>query len=705
MNQVMQALMVPRSIAVIGASTDPDKVAGKPIFYLQKSHYQGAIYPVNPRASLIAGLKSYPSISDLPEVPDVAMILLGTKDVIDAVKELSRIGTKVAIVLTSGFAEAGEEGLNKQNELMQAAGSMRILGPNTIGLVNLTDGIPLSPSGALAIDNLPIGHVSVISQSGGILGSILSRAAARGLGLAKLISTSNEVDLSLADFIEYLVDDKNTKMIMMYVESIRHPERFRTAALRARSAGKPLIVYKVGKSAAGMQAAVSHTGAMAGEDRIYDVFFKELGIIRANQFADFIDIPVALSLGKKLLGKRVAILTSTGGAGTLVADSLGEHGFDVAAPNEQITHELRQLGLGDQAVLDRNPIDVTLAGIQPKILKGAIAAILNSDFYDALVLILGGSSLVKPELMGEAVQDFLRTSPQPILAYASPHAPKAVEILTALGVPSFTQPESCGIALKSMLQTNKPIAKSPESIINGNLPIDLPFPLLGTLDEFQAKQLFQAYGIPTVQERRIKISQFSANDFLDKEQKYVVKILSKEILHKTEVGGVMLNVLAKEIPAKMLEMRERVKVASLIDVQEFSIQEMLPSGLELMVGIHKDPLGTALLVGLGGITAELINDHAIRLLHSDNSLGKEDILAMLQELKCWPLLNGYRGKPLADVDALIDAIIHFSEMVMRYETHLIECEINPIFVFEKGRGVKAADGVVIFTTPNPLKVS
>ena len=342
MSKVIQKLMEPHSIAVIGASTDPKKTSGRPIAYLLKHHFKGKIYPVNPRVQEIAGLKCYPDIRSLPEAPDVAIIMVGTDKVVLAVEELAAIGVAAAIVLTSGFAEHGAEGLQKQEELIAAAGKMRILGPNTIGMVNVTDDIPLSPSSALEMDEFPKGSVSLISQSGGILGSLLSRAAACGLGLSKLVSTSNEADLGLADFIDYLVDDPSTKVIVLYIEGIRHPEKFRAAALRAKIAGKPIVVYKVGKSAAGIKAAVSHTGALAGTDKMYDALFKQVGIIRATQFSDLLDISAALASGRVLKGKRVAILTSTGGAGTLIADSLGEQGFETPAPDSKTAKQLRR---------------------------------------------------------------------------------------------------------------------------------------------------------------------------------------------------------------------------------------------------------------------------------------------------------------------------------------------------------------------------
>lgn len=270
-------LIRPQSIAVIGASADPTKTSGRPVSFLQKHGFSGTIYPVNPKVAQIGDLACYPDVEALPTVPDVGIVLLGAERAHLAVRELSKRGAAAAIVLASGYTETGEEGALRQKELLEAAGSMRLLGPNTIGLVNLTDNIVLSASGALAMDHFPAGPIGLVSQSGGILGALLSRAAARGIGLSKLVSTSNEADLELSDFIEFLAVDEATKVIALYVEAIRHPARFREAVKKARDAGKPVVAFKIGRSEAGAKAAVSHTGALAGSDRMYDALFSRSG--------------------------------------------------------------------------------------------------------------------------------------------------------------------------------------------------------------------------------------------------------------------------------------------------------------------------------------------------------------------------------------------------------------------------------------------
>ncbi|MEQ9198658.1 MAG: CoA-binding protein, partial [Rhodospirillales bacterium] len=329
----MDMLFRPTSVAIVGASSDPDKLNGRPVTYLQRHGYKGRIFPINPRIDAIGDLKCYADARDLPIAPDLGLVLVGANRVIDAVRQLADRGTRAAIILASGFGETGEEGRARQTELMTAAGDMRILGPNTIGLVNLTDGIMLSASGAMEMTEFNSGNIALISQSGGILGSLLSRAVGRGIGFSKLVATGNEADLDVADFLDDAADDDATDVVALYLETIRNTDRFRRAARRVLAAGKPVVVYKVGRSEPGAKAAISHTGALAGADEVYDAFFAQLGIIRAQTFSDLLDIPAALATGRRMQGNRLAIVTSTGGAATIIADNAGLCGLEMPAPD------------------------------------------------------------------------------------------------------------------------------------------------------------------------------------------------------------------------------------------------------------------------------------------------------------------------------------------------------------------------------------
>ena len=695
-DEALSRLLRPRSVAVVGASADQSKTSGRPLAYLLRHGFSGRIYPVNPKAAQIGGLACYPDIASLPEAPDVGIVLLGAEHANLAVRELAARGTACAIVLASGYAEVGEAGARRQQQLLEAAGPMRVLGPNTIGVMNLTDRIVLSASGALALEELHAGQTAVVSQSGGILGALLSRAVGRGMGLSKLISTSNEADLGLSDCIEFLAGDAATRVIALYIETIRDPERFCAAAARARRSGKALVAFKIGRSESGARAALSHTGALAGSDRMYDALFEQLGILRAQTFSDLLDIPLALSAGRRLQGRRVAILTTTGGAGALVSDSLGVAKFTLPVPDEQTALALRRIQPGEHTAMDRNPVDVTLAGLQPVLLREAVATLLASPSYDALAVVVGSSSLAMPDLMADALQDCLPLSDKPVIAFVSPHAPEVTHLLVRRGIPAFTSPESCAAALAGMLHAS---LDGTPSVGQPQPGVTMPaLPQGGVMDEARSKELFARFGIPCARERVVATPEEATRAAHELGGQVVLKVLSADIPHKSEMGGVKVGLTTDEVAHRMTEMTAVVEARSGIRPANFLVQERLPEGIDLILGARRDPLGTAILLGTGGILAELLNDTTLCLLSPGRGLSREQARELTRRLKVWPLLQGFRGRPVADVDALELALMAFSGFAAQMGDRLQEAEINPLFVFEAGRGVCAADALI---TLNP----
>ena len=429
---------------------------------------------------------------------------------------------------------------------------------------------------------------------------------------------------------------------------------------------------------------------------MYDTLFRQVGVIRAQSFADLLDIPAALATGRVLRGRRVAILTSTGGAGTLVSDDLGVAGFETPAPDAATADALRALQTGSEAVLDRNPIDVTLAGLRPDLLRGAITALLASPSYDALIIIVGSSSLAMPELLAGAIQDCLPHSDKPVLAYVSPHAPEIGALLTQRGVPAFAAAESCSAALAGMLRLRgfeAATAAEPRAPVEtGALPS-------GSLDEAQAKALFSRFGLPCAAERVVHTADEAVAAARELGGRVVLKILSAQITHKSDIGGVAVGLTPETIGARLTQMAGEVQAKAGVQVGQFLVQQMVAGGTELILGLHRDALGTAVLLGMGGVTAELFQDTTLRLLPSDGGrlqpLTHADALDMAQQLKTWPLLDGFRGRPQADVAALIDAIVAFSAMAAQLGERVLEAEINPLFVLPAGQGVRAADGVLV----------
>ncbi|MBE9604281.1 acetate--CoA ligase family protein [Acetobacteraceae bacterium H6797] len=682
------ALLRPRSVAVIGASADAGKMTGRPVGYLQKYGFDGDIWPVNPRVEAIAGLRCYPDVASLPGAPDAAIVLLGPDRAEAAVRDLAARGCQAAIVLASGYGEANEDGARKQQALKDAAGSMRLLGPNTIGLVNLTDGMMLSATGALEVGNLAVGRISVVSQSGGILGSLLSRAADRGIGFAKLVSTGNEADIDSSEMIAHLVEDEATDVIAVYMEGLRRPEVFKRAARRAAELGKPIVVYKVGRSDSGARAATSHTGALAGADRVYDALFRQYGVIRAESFTDLLDIPAALASGRRMKGDRVAILTSTGGAGTLLADNCGLAGIEVPMPDAVTTQRLATLLNEDPGAIGRNPVDVTLAGLRPDLFRGAIDALLESPSYDAAVVVIGSSALATPDIVAGAIVECQARSEKPVLAYVSPHAPHLVRLLNGQGIPAFATPESCATVLRALHRPALPPlvnAEAEDATVLAGLPA-------GNLNEAESKAIFARFGVPVTREAVAADAEGAAVAARELGGEVVLKVLSRAIAHKSDIGGVRVGLKPEEVSEACVTMLQRLREAGAPTPEGFLVQERIRGGVEMILGFHRDPqLGPVILLGSGGVAAELFQDTTLRLL----PISRPDAEAMVEELKAARLLRGYRGAAPADIPALVDAVMAFAAMAVAAGERLQEAEINPLFVLPAGQGARAVDGLAV----------
>jgi acetate---CoA ligase (ADP-forming) len=688
----LDRLIRPKSVAIVGASGDPTKTAGRPALYLRKHGFAGKSFLINPRYSELHGEPCYRDAESLPETPDVALLLVGPEHVPVAVRGLAERGTAAAIVLAGGYAEIGGAGIERERELKQVAGKMRLLGPNTIGLVNAIDRVALSASVALEIERIEPGRVGVISQSGGILGSLLSRAAAKGVGFSRLIATGNEADLEINDIVEYLLDDDATSVIAVYLEGLRDPIRFRLLAERARTIGKPILVYKVGRSEPGARSATSHTGAMAGSDDAYTAFLDQVGAYRLASFADLIDVPAALAATPPPDGRRIAIVTSTGGGGVLVADACGVLGFQTPPPDAETARRLGAAMIGDGAVPDRNPIDVTLAGLKPAVFRGVIGALIDSPGYDAIVVIVGSSGLADPDLAATPVIESASTSPKPIVVYVSPSAPHIIQNLNRHGVPAFDTPEACAAALDAMRQLGAGPPVSGSAVLGDMDPGELRS---SSLNELESAALFERAGIRSPRSL-VATSRVQAEAHArDLGERVVMKVLSRDIAHKSDVGGVRIGVIPTQAADTFDELLSAVRVASPdAEIDGVLVQEMLTNGVEMILGCVRDPqLGPMILLGAGGVATEVYEDKVIRF----PPLTLEDARIMISSLKSVRLLRGYRGQPRMDEAALSDALVAFSGLVLALGDRLIEAEINPLFVLPVGQGVRAADGLVRLT--------
>lgn len=684
----LEPLVRPRSVAIVGASADVRRTAGKPLGYLQKHGFDGRVHVVNPRYAEIGGVPCVPRVADLPEAPDVGLVLLGAAAAVEAVGELAERGASTAIVLAGGFAEIDSSGAERQAQLVKAARGMRLLGPNTIGMVNVADRTALSASGALELERLTPGRVAIVSQSGGMLGALLSRGAARGLGFSRLISTGNEADVDVCDAIDYLLDDDATRVIGLYLESVRRPARFRELATLAAARGKALAVFKIGRSEAGAQSATSHTGAVAGTDRLYDALFVQTGALRVETLDGLLDAAAGLVFDKPLRGTRLGILTSTGGGGSLVAEACGLRGFQVPPPDPPTADRLRAALQGEAAMADRNPIDLTLANLRSETYRETVAALVDSPSYDAVVVVVGSSGLEDPSLAAAPVRDASLASAKPVVVYVNPHAMNIVNYLNGVGVPAFFTAEGCATALAAMAGSTHRATVPPLPQAENRLNSE-------TLNEAEALALFAAHGVPVARHavaRTPREAAEAAGALVAPDGKVVVKVLARGIAHKSDVGGVRVGVAVRDVAAVCEELRPRVAEGAL---EGWLIQEMVTDGTELLLGVIRDAqLGPALVVGAGGTATEVFGDTAVRLLplRAASEVGE-----MLAELKCRVLLDGFRGQPPGDTQALVEAIQRFAEMALALGNGVLEAEINPLFVLPRGRGVVAADGLVVTT--------
>ncbi len=657
MTSLAQALFAPRAVALIGASGDATKNTARPQRFLAKHGYAGGVLPINPTRAEVLGKKAYRSVADAPQPVDHAFIMI--PEVEQALEDCGRHGVAVASIFSDGFADVGPEGAARQARLATRAKALgvRLLGPNSMGVIDIPGRLALTVNAVLEMDALPAGGTSIVSQSGTMLGTVLSRGAARGLGFCKLVSVGNEADLGVGELVELLADDAETRVILLFLETVRDAERLARAARRAQAARKPVVAYKLGRSALGERLARSHTGALAGSDAALDAYFRDCGILRVDMLETLIEIaplvagraPPQLEPGRS---PRVAVVTTTGGGAASVVDRLGLHGIETVAPGS-----------------DAPIIDLTMAGTSAQY-ASTLASLLASPECDAVLAVVGSSAMFHPQ---HAVEPILKAprSAKPLAAFLTPHAEQSLALLARAEVPAFRTPEACADAFRAYFAW-----RAPRDCAVGeelNLSIEP-----GRFDEKQALDLFASLGIETAQSQAAHAPRFAHSV----PYPVAAKILSAEIAHKTEAGGVMLGIANREefdLKAKKLS-----KLGNSILVQK------MESGLaEAIIGYRDDPLvGPLALVGAGGVMAEIYQDVVLALA----PVSVEQAEEMIARVKGFAVLRGYRGLPRGDLRALAEALAALSRLALVAGRPVAEAEINPMIV--KHEGVVAVDGLV-----------
>ncbi len=692
MNDLFSALFAPKRIALIGASADEKKTTSRPQRFLLKHGYAGEILPVNPGRAEIMGAKAYKSLDAIEGEIDHAYILLNGKDAVEALAACGRRGVKVASILAGGFADGGAAGASMQDELVRIVKEtgIRLVGPNSIGTVSTDPAMALTANAAFAVEKLRTGSWGLVSQSGSLIGALLSRADACGIGFSRLISVGNEVDLAVGEIADLMVDDPKTKAIILFMETLRDGDRLAHAARRAHAAGKPVIVYKLGRSDIGQELAKSHTGAIAGSDATFDAFCRRHGIARVSMFESLVDVPALLIDRPPPTGKRVAVATTTGGGAAMVVDSMAMAGLDIADPPQVLVDWLKPFGI---AAGEGKLVDLTLAGAKPEIVAGTIERLLADPNNDAAIFVVGSSAQFNPELAVEPLLRFAKSA-KPFAVSLTPAAEKSLALLTAAGVPAFRHPESCAEAMALCL-----LRPTPQPVPRLDAPAKAALDALEAgrasgFDERRASALFAALGVPMAKAVTVPDARRVGSAVAEVGAPVALKILSADIPHKTEAGGVALGLMdgqaaavaAREIEARVKSHSPKAKLDG------FLVQKMEKGLAEVILGFRRDPLvGPTITVGLGGVLAEIYKDASTRLAPVDAA----EALQMIEEVKGLATIRGYRNLPKGDVAALAKTIAAFSSLAHASFAAVSEAEINPLLIKREGEGVVAVDGLVV----------
>jgi len=694
-------MLKPRSIAVVGA-TPRMQYGGRMLAAALKAGDRISVYPVNPRYDEVMGVKCYPSVSDLPEAPDVVGVVVSSSQVLDVLKESHQKGVRAAIIISAGFSERGTpEGRDLQMQVGAFAreSGLRISGPNCLGLANVKDDIWVSSSsrGAEGLG----GPVGLVCQSGAsAFGPFLNRALDSGIGLSYIISTGNEADLDFSDFVRYLLDDDDTKVIAGFVEGFKDARKFIEVAKLAAERGKPIVLIKIGRSELGAKAAQSHTAALTGLDALYDAALSQYGVIRVSDYDELLEVSNLLANSPAPPAKGLAVVSHSGGISSLTADMCGQVGLDLPELNDDARDGINGVlkGFGWAS----NPSDVTgfaNSDSFPEIMQ----FMANDPAMGTLVVASSGGDAQAEQVIAHRDRD--KEKALAFLWTGSRNEPAGLDMLKKARIPVFYTPNKLATGIRSLLdyhtwlghrgQAGFPAtpAISPEQQIVADR---LAATDLVSLSEHLSKGLLSEWGIPITRETLVQNADDAVTAANEIGYPVVLKGDVSNMPHKTEAGLVKLDLRDESaVRAAYDQIISNAANAGAVGdgINGVSVQEMVLDGIEVIVGLSYDSqLGATILFGTGGVMVEVYNDVALRLCPIDES----DALEMIGEVKGARLLEGFRGRPAADIDALIETLVQVSNLGAQLEGSLDELDINPLMVLPAGQGVKAADAVAVF---------
>jgi acetyl coenzyme A synthetase (ADP forming)-like protein len=737
----LEALFAPKSVAVIGASTKPDSL-GRAVFKNILFHgYTGVVYPVNPKAKSILGVKAYPSVLDIPDEIDLAVIIVPAIAVANVLEECGRKGVRAAIVISAGFKEIGEEGAQRERELQQIAQryGIALLGPNCLGIINTDPAVSLNATFAPGMPRQ--GNIAFISQSGALGVAALEYAQRQKIGLSKFISIGNKADLHENHLLDYLKDDPLSDVILLYVEDLEDPQGFHRLATEITSERPkkiPILAIKSGRTLEGAKAATSHTGALAGSDEVYDSIFMQSGVLRVETIEELFDYAIAFAQQPLPQSNRIAIVTNAGGAGILATDAAVRHGVQLAEFTEETVRKLRELL--PPTVNVANPVDMTGEPNEQRY-ETVVRTVLEDPNVAGVVVIAAPHILMSLENIARhivrAVQALTpdpapspRPNPpapfpkregggsplragegssggkvqKPVLAclMAVTDARPAIEILEEANIPHYSFPERAARALAAMARYREWVHRPrTEYRVFTDVQIEQARETIARakrqgrslLLEPEAHDVLKAYGFPVLQYRFAKSEDEALHAAREIGYPVVLKIVSPDIAHKVDVGGVKLDIHSDA------ELRENYR-QMLADVQKAKpdarifgvfVQEFIKGGKETILGLKRDPLfGPLLMFGLGGIYVEALRDVTFRIA----PIRELGVHRMIRQIRGFKILEGFRGEPPSDIDAIAECLARLSQLATQLE-EIVELDINPLVVFEKGRGARVVDARIV----------
>lgn len=694
----MNGLLTPKSVAVIGASATEGKIGHTVLVNLKESNYQGGVYPVNPSAVEILGYKCYPNVMDIMDSVDAAIIVVPAKFVPQVVDECGQKGVKGLIVITSGFSEVGLADLEQEIVKKAHSYNMRVLGPNIVGVLSNSDNF----NGSFA-PFLPFkGTASLVSQSGALLIGIDAATYMRGIGFDKLISIGNMSDVNFADMIEWLDQDPNTSCISLYVEGFKDGRRVIESG---RKASKPIIALKAGVSAHGAAAAASHTGSLAGAEKIYKSAFAQAGIIQAEDLDNLFDRTLALSLQPPMTGENILIITNGGGVGVLGTDAAEKYGVPLNFAPEDVQADLKKY-MPDFGSA-KNPVDLTgMAGNDWY--HDSVKSAYAHNWVDGLVVLYCETAMTDPLGIAKSIKSAIEETginnkPVTVSYVGGERSAKAMRWLVENGIPAYAAPDAALNAMAALreyhiIQEN--VNDNNISIAGVNKSEALSIIQKAkdegrsALSEIEAKKVFAAYGLPVTNSKLATSSEEAVKFAKEIGFPIVMKIVSPDILHKSDAGGVKVDINSEEeVKTCFQEIMQNAKAYKAdAEIQGVVIQEMAPWGTEVIVGSVNDAtFGPTVMFGLGGIFVEVLKDVTFKVA----PFSKAQALSMLNEIKAAPILEGVRGEKRRDQEALAETVCRYANMIFDLKDHISESDANPVLVYEEGSGLKVVDARII----------